>query len=64
MSKVVWDKGLCDGHGVCVLTAPDIFAFDDNDDIVISNPELTPENSDLIEQAVMGCPKTALKIVD
>ena len=36
--EVIVDMGLCDSHGQCVCTAPQVFAFDE-DDVLVYEPD-------------------------
>lgn len=63
--RVVLDEDRCDGHGVCVTVCPDVFGFDDDSDVVrVRVPEPDPSNRAGVEQAVEGCPKGALTVVN
>ena len=61
--KVVVDTGLCQGHGMCVLEAPDVFELAKNATTVTI---LTDEIEDLeaVKQAVKYCPNAALSLED
>jgi ferredoxin len=56
------DRDLCEANGVCTGIAPDVFELDDEDELVILQPEPPEEMRDSIEQAVASCPKTALSL--
>jgi ferredoxin len=56
------DRDLCEANGVCTGIAPDVFELDDEDELVILQPEPPEEMRDSIEQAVAACPKTALSL--
>ena len=63
--KVVLDELRCDAHGQCVEACPEVFALDDDDDVVrvlIDEPDesLRPK----LERAVQICPKAAIRIED
>lgn len=61
--KVTVDESLCDGHGLCVAACPEVFSLSDEDDLVtilLENPEESLREA--IDQAVAGCPKTALAL--
>lgn len=59
--RVSVDKDVCGGHGDCVMTAPDVFDFVGDDDIVsvlISEP---PEKLwDSVREACEVCPTGAI----
>jgi ferredoxin len=56
------DRDLCEANGVCTGIAPDVFDLDDEDELVILQPEPPEEMRDSVEQAVASCPKTALSL--
>jgi ferredoxin len=56
------DRDLCEANGVCTGIAPEVFDLDDEDELVILQPEPPEEMRDSIEQAVASCPKTALSL--
>lgn len=60
--RVKADYDLCEANGVCVGIDPDVFDLDDDDNLSITSPEVTPANESRIRQAVDSCPRTALSI--
>ena len=56
------DRDLCEANGVCTGIAPDVFDLNDEDELVLLQPEPPEEMRDRIEQAVASCPKTALSL--
>lgn len=54
------DRDLCEANGVCTGIAPDVFDLDDEDELVILQPEPPDQMRESVEQAVASCPKTAL----
>jgi len=56
------DRDLCEANGVCTGIAPDVFELDDEDELVLLQPEPPEEMRERIEQAVASCPKTALSL--
>lgn len=62
--RVVVDRDLCDAHGRCVESAPNVFAIGDDDQmhLLTGNP---PESERAnVEAAVRRCPKGALSIIE
>jgi ferredoxin len=60
--KVVVDRDLCQGHGVCESEAPEVFSVSKQGVLTILD-ESPPESSRAtIEQAVSFCPTSALRI--
>jgi ferredoxin len=61
--KVIRDANRCELHGECLLAAPDVFEIeDDNDVVTVVNAEPGEELRGAVEQAVMMCPTTALRL--
>ena len=62
--RVIVDYDRCEGHGRCVLTAPDVFALgeDDQSRVLIEHPdeELRPK----VAQAVRLCPRQAISLIE
>lgn len=61
--KVVADTGVCQGHQLCQGEAPDVFGFDEDEDVVVildehPDPSLRKD----VAQAVKYCPAFALSI--
>jgi ferredoxin len=59
--RIIVDRDLCDLHGQCVLTAPDIFRFDDDGELQYL-PEVNSEQAVLAESAASICPTAAIEI--
>lgn len=61
--RVVVDENLCEGNARCVVSAPEVFALqDDQAHVLIEQP-----GDDLrgkVEQAVRLCPRRAIAIVE
>jgi ferredoxin len=61
--KVVVDELRCDAHGQCVNACPEVFALDDDDDLVtvlVVEPDESLRAS--VERAALVCPKAAITI--
>ena len=67
--RIVVDRQLCQGHGVCALEAPEVFAVAESEDgsysevdvLVAEPPE---ELRARVEAAVRYCPNRVLAIED
>jgi sterol 14-demethylase len=62
--RVVVDRGLCQGHGVCESEAPAVFSVSKQGELTVleeSPPESERTN---VEMAVRYCPTHALSIED
>ena len=61
--KVVADLDLCQGHQMCTGEAPDVFAFDDDTDLVVVLQEHPDESlRPQVKAAVQYCPAMALAL--
>lgn len=61
--KVIVDELRCDAHGLCVEACPDVFALDDDDDVVRLLTEEPDESlRDSLGRAAQACPKAAITI--
>lgn len=60
--KVIVDRDLCQGHGVCESEAPDVFSVSKGGELTVLEPSPPPEQRGPVEQAVRFCPTAALRI--
>ncbi len=63
--KIIVDRQRCDGNGVCMGIAPEVFDVDD--DLYLHVAETIPEDPELrarVRQSVTSCPILALKLVE
>ena len=63
--KIIVDRQRCDGNGVCMGIAPEVFDVDD--DLYLHVAENIPEGPELrarVRQSVTSCPILALKLVE
>ena len=61
--KVIVDELRCDAHGLCVDACPEVFALDDDDDVVTVLVEEPDESlRDELVRAAQACPKAAITI--
>ena len=58
--EVKWP--LCDGNGVCALEAPDVFALDDDDNLLVLREDIDEALQAQATAAVRLCPKHALAL--
>jgi len=62
--KIVVDRDLCDGHGMCEAMAHEYFELDD-DDVMQLLEESPPESErHTVHAAVQACPALALSLQD
>jgi ferredoxin len=62
--KVTVDPDLCEANGLCVAAAPEVFDLVDDDVVDILLPEPPPEMESAVADAVIACPKQALRILE
>lgn len=61
--KVTVDADLCEANGLCVLAAPAVFDLIDDDVVDILVPEPPPDMESAVADAVIACPKQALRVL-
>ena len=61
--KVTVEPDLCEANGLCVLAAPGVFDLIDDDVVDILVPEPPPDMESAVADAVMACPKQALRLL-
>ena len=63
--RVRVDKDVCGGHGDCVMTAPELFDFVGDDDVVSVLIDEPPERlQDSAREACEVCPTGAISVHD
>ncbi len=60
--KIVVDRDLCQGHGVCESEAPDVFSVSKKGVLTIVEEQPAEAMRPAVEQAVAFCPTQALRI--
>ena len=65
--KVVADLQLCQGHGMCEDTAPEVFRVVESEDGSYPHVEIVQPKPDAglkqkVEEAVRACPNRAIRI--
>lgn len=58
------DPDLCEANGVCVSLAPDMFELQEEGVVRVLVPTPPEELRAAVEEAVAGCPRAAIRIVD
>lgn len=61
--KIAVDRVRCEGHGLCVSQAPEVFDLDDEDDLVLrfEGADVPREHEQAATRAVLTCPVAALR---
>jgi ferredoxin len=62
--RIVVDRDLCDGHGMCEAMAHEFFELDDDDVLTILNETPDVADRDKVHAAVQACPALALTLQD
>ena len=62
--RIVVDRDLCQGHGVCEGEAPELFSVSKKGELTVLQEQPAPEQRAAAEAAVKYCPTHALSIVD
>lgn len=61
--RVTVDPSKCQGHTLCVLTAPEVFASSDDDGhAVVITPDVPLDQAAAVRVAVESCPENAISI--
>jgi ferredoxin len=62
--KIVIDRDLCQGHGVCESEAPEVFTVPRNGQVSLLQETPPEELRAKVQMAVTYCPTHALRIVE
>ena len=62
--RIVVDRDLCQGHGVCESEAPDVFEVGKDHQVVVLDPTPREDQRTVVDAAVRFCPTHALSIAD
>jgi sterol 14-demethylase len=60
--RIVVDRDLCQGHGVCESEAPTVFSVSKKGELTVLNETPPDDVRAQVEQAVKFCPTHALSI--
>ena len=65
LMHITVDYDLCEGHGQCLLAAPDVFDIpDDAEQVVVLNPDPPEADRDRVIRAAAMCPAQAIRILN
>jgi ferredoxin len=57
------DRAICEIHAQCVYAAPEVFALDDDDELVYEpSPDATQD--DAVRNAALVCPVQAIRLTE
>ncbi|AHH96782.1 ferredoxin [Kutzneria viridogrisea] len=59
--RVVVDRDVCEGNGVCEVLAPEVFELDADEVLHIAQPGEDGELRSRVVRAVANCPRNALR---
>jgi ferredoxin len=62
--KVQVNEDLCEGHGKCQMSAPEVFKLDDEDLSHVIMDEIPQELVPAVERAIRLCPRQAISWVE
>jgi sterol 14-demethylase len=62
--RIVVDRDLCQGHGVCESEAPEVFEVSKERIVVVLDETPGDAHRKAVDAAVKYCPTHALKIVE
>ncbi|MFD6895297.1 ferredoxin [Rhodococcus sp. NPDC060086] len=62
--KVTVDPDLCEAHGLCELSAPELFQLGDEDVVTVLDDNPAPELQDAARRAAGSCPRIAVQIAE
>lgn len=54
---------VCEGHGLCVQTAPQVYELDDEGYVRLVVGEITPDHESAAEAGARVCPVAALAVI-
>lgn len=56
------DYDLCEANAVCMDVLPEVFHVDENDDLYVTQPDLSKVSAEQVRRAVESCPMAALTL--
>jgi ferredoxin len=62
--RIEVDLDLCQGHAMCELEAPEIFAVPRKGKVTVTDPGPAESQRAAVEAAIRYCPTQALKLID
>jgi ferredoxin len=63
-ARLVVDRLLCDGNGICAGLAPALLQMTEHDELLVLRDTVLPHEREAALAAVRACPKSALSLVD
>jgi ferredoxin len=62
--RVVVDWNLCESNALCMGIAPEVFEVGEDDQLSLLMEEPPEHLRSKLQQAVLSCPKGAIKLID
>jgi len=62
--KLVVDKDICIGCGMCIDICPEVFQYDDQDKSEVIKEEVESELEDSAGEACEACPVDAIEMIE
>jgi ferredoxin len=62
--RILINRSLCDGNGLCAKEAPSLLSLDENDSPHLLRESFAEEHLALAGRAVKACPKAALSLTE
>jgi ferredoxin len=63
--RISVDYNLCEGHGQCLLAAPDVFDIPDGaEQVVVLEPDPPEADRERVIRAAAMCPTQAIRILN
>jgi ferredoxin len=62
--RIIADRDVCEGHGMCEATSHEYFELDETATVVVLNEHPPDSDRSFVQAAVDACPVAALKLVD
>ncbi|MDM7487543.1 ferredoxin [Rhodococcus sp. GXMU-t2271] len=61
--KIQIEYGMCDGHGECVIAAPEVFDLnDEGDEVLLLDDSPAEELRGKVNAAIKLCPVAAIRV--
>lgn len=58
--KVIVNSDMCEGHGKCEKTAPEVFKLGPDDVSIVLVDDVTPDLEEKVNRAIRLCPRQAI----
>lgn len=62
--RVQVNHDMCEGHGKCEMTAPEVFELRDDDLSYVKLDPVPEELREKVERAIRLCPRQAISVVE